>query len=391
MKNHLIILLNIFLLYSCDQRSSGIEKVERLGISIDTVMIDTGEDFINLRFGIYRSGLSNDKKYLYISGGTSPYLERINLETLTFEEKMIFDDDGPNAFGDYVYGVSSDVNNNLILTSWDGTSIFSLEKQKLKKYLLDGKNFKGDKLENREQFTSKIIPSQDYKTIYGLIENYESGEVFFAIVDKNEQFLKKEKLEGFEHANEFIVTYRVGAGATVSPQNTEIVRLGNKLVITNPTFSRIAVYDLDNKNLSYFDCRPSLTASEKSGKYTEEVNSREEFDIQRIRIGEEVTFLPLMMDTDNEHYVRLSIIGKPKINDKGLPEMNDHQVFVSTLNETFEVVKETEVSDGIGKLFSTAIPQKPFMKDGKIWLYLNVNDELAFVRLALTDAIIKSP
>lgn len=383
MKKYFFFVISVFLLYSCNQPPSELKKSEGLNISIDTVMIETGEDFINLRFGIYRSGLSNDKKYLYNSGGTSPYLERINLETLTFEEKMIFDDDGPNAFGDYVHGVSSDVNNNLILTSWDGTSIFNLEKQKLKKYLLDGKNFQGDKLENREQFTSKIIPSQDYETVYGLIENYESGEIFFAVVDKNEQSLQKIKLEGFELANEFIVTYRVGAGATVSPQNTEIVRLGNKLVITNPTFSRVAVYDLDKKNLSYFDCRPSLTASEKSGKYTEEVNSREEFEIQRIKIGEEVTFLPLMMDTDNDNYVRPSIIGKPKINDKGLPEMNDHQIFVSILNETFEVVKETEVSDGIGKLFSTPIPQKPFMKDGMIWLYLNINDELAFVRMGL--------
>ena len=383
MKNHFIIVLHIFLLYSCNQHASEIEKVEGLGISIDTVMIDTGEDFINLRSGIYRSGLSKDKKYLFNSGGTSSYLERINLETLTFEEKMIFDDDGPNAFGDYVYGVSSDVNNNLILTSWDGTSIFNLEKQKLKKFLLDGKNYKGDNLENREQFTSKIIPSQDYTTVYGLVQNHENGEVFFAIVDEDTQSLRKFKLEGFERANDFIVTHRVGAGATVSPQNTEIVMLGNKLVITNPVFSRIAVYDLDKENLSYYDCQPSLTASEKVGEYKEEVNSREEFQIQKIKIGEEVTFLPLMKDSENTNYVRLSIIGKPKINEKGIPEMNDHQVFVSILNGSFEVVREAELTDGVGKLFSTPIPQKPFLKDGRIWLYLNIEDELAFVRLGL--------
>jgi len=302
---------------------------------------------------------------------------------LAFEEKMIFDDDGPNAFGDYVYGVSSDVNNNLILTSWDGTSIFNLEKQKLKKFLLDGKNYEGDNLENREQFTSKIIPSPDYTTVYGLVQNHENGEVFFAIVDDESQSLRKIKLEGFERANDFIVTYRVGAGATVSPQNTEIVRLGNKLIITNPTFSRIAVYDLNKLNLSYYDCQPSLTASEKVGEYTEEVSSREEFEIQKIKIGEEVTFLPLMKDSDSENYVRLSIIGKPRINDKGLPEINDHQVFVSILNGSFEVVREAKLTDGVGKLFSTPIPQRPFMKDRRIWLYLNVDDELAFVRLGL--------
>ncbi|MFO7826479.1 MAG: DUF4221 family protein, partial [Cyclobacterium sp.] len=359
-------------------------KVEGLEVSIDTVLIATGEDFINLRSGIYFSGLSNDGKYLFNSGGTSPYLERINLETLKFEERMNFDEDGPNAFGDYVFGVSSDVNNNLVLTSGDGTSIFNLEKQKLKKFIFNGREFQGDKLEGREQFISKIIPSHDYKTVYGLVENYETGEIFFAIVNEENQSLKKVKLDGFERAHEYTVEHSVGGGvSTSSPQSSEIVRLGNKLIITNPVFSKIAVYDLAEKNLKYYDCNPTLTASGKVGTYTKEVNSRESFEMEILKIKEEVTFLPLMIDLNNEHYVRLSIIGEPKMNDKGLPEMNDHKVFISILNDSFEVTKEAEVADGIGKLFSTPIPQKPFMKDGKVWLYLNVNDELAFVRLDL--------
>jgi hypothetical protein len=73
------------------------------------------------------------------------------------------------------------------------------------------------------------------------------------------------------------------------------------------------------------------------------------------------------------------------MNDQGMLEMNDHNVFISILNDSFEVIKEAEVADGIGKLFSTPIPQKPFFKDGKVWLYLNVNDELAFVRLDLNS------
>jgi hypothetical protein len=159
--------------------------------------------------------------------------------------------------------------------------------------------------------------------------------------------------------------------------------LANKLVITNPIFSKIAVYDLVEENLKYYACQPTLTAPEKIGTYTKDVNSREEFFIRKIEIGKEVTFLPLMIDTTADKYVRISTIGQPKMNDKGLPEIHDHKIFISILNESFEVIKEEEISDGIGKLFSTDIPQKPFLKDGKIWLYLNINDELAFVRIDL--------
>jgi len=383
MKNLLRLSVYLLLLYSCNQPSSTTKKIEGLDIAVDTVMIATGDDIINLQFGISQSGISHDKKYLFNSGGTSAYLERINLETLSFEEKMIFDGEGPNAFGDYVYGVSSDVNNNLILTSHYSTSIFNLEKQKLKNYLLIGRNFKGEQLEKREQFTSKIIPTKDYKTMFGLVQNYDTGEIFFAIVNEETEVLRKVKLNGFERANDFSVRYQVGRGASVSPQNTEIVRLGNKLIITNPVFSKIAVYDLVEENLRYYACIPTLTASEKMGAYTKEVNSREEFEIQKIEIGKEVTFLPLMTDSTTAQYVRISTIGLPKMNDKGLPEMYDHKVYVSILNDSFEVIKEAEVANGIGKLFSNPIPQKPFLKDGKVWLYLNINDELAFVRLDL--------
>ena len=90
-----------------------------------------------------------------------------------------------------------------------------------------------------------------------------------------------------------------------------------------------------------------------------------------------------MTAATTDKYVRISTIGLPKLNDKGLPEMNDHKVYINILDDSFEVIKETEVPDGIGKLFSNFIPQKPFLKDGKIWLYLNIQDELAFVRLDL--------
>ncbi|MBR9775561.1 MAG: DUF4221 domain-containing protein [Cytophagales bacterium] len=383
MKHFGYLWVGILLLYSCNQSSSTFNGVDGLDITVDTVMIATGDDIINLKWGIYQSGISHDKKYLFISGGTSPYLERINLETLAYEEKMIFDVEGPNGFGDYVYAVSSDVNNNLILTSHYSTSIFNFDKQKLKKYLLIGRNFKGEQLIKREQFTSKIIPSKDYKTTFGLIQNHDTGEIFFAIVNEETDVLRKVKLNGFEKAEDFTVRHQQGRGASISPQNTEIVQLGNKLVITNPVFSKIAVYDLVEQNLKYYPCLPTLTASEKTGTYIKDVNSREEFTIRKIEIGKEVTFLPLMTEATTDKYVRISTIGLPKLNDKGLPEMNDHKVYISILNDSFEVIKETEVPDGIGKLFSNPIPQKPFLKDGKIWLYLNIQDELAFVRLDL--------
>tara|TARA_R110002050_G_scaffold299346_1_gene464667 strand:- start:315 stop:503 length:189 start_codon:yes stop_codon:yes gene_type:complete len=56
-------------LYSCNQSSSTFNGVDGLDITVDTVMIATSDDIDNLKWGISKSGISHDKKYLFISGG----------------------------------------------------------------------------------------------------------------------------------------------------------------------------------------------------------------------------------------------------------------------------------------------------------------------------------
>jgi len=69
MKHFGYLWVGILLLYSCNQSSSTFNGVDGLDITVDTVMIATGDDIINLKWGIYQSGISHDKKYLFISGG----------------------------------------------------------------------------------------------------------------------------------------------------------------------------------------------------------------------------------------------------------------------------------------------------------------------------------
>ena len=61
--------MGILLLSSCKQSSTSSSGVDGFDIAVDTVMISTGDDIINLKWGIYQSGISHDKKYLFISGG----------------------------------------------------------------------------------------------------------------------------------------------------------------------------------------------------------------------------------------------------------------------------------------------------------------------------------
>jgi hypothetical protein len=69
MKHFGYLWVGILLVYSCNPSSSSSKDADNLDKAVDTVMIATGDDIINLKWGIYQSGISHDKKYLFISGG----------------------------------------------------------------------------------------------------------------------------------------------------------------------------------------------------------------------------------------------------------------------------------------------------------------------------------
>lgn len=60
-----------------------------------------------------------------------------------------------------------------------------------------------------------------------------------------------------------------------------------------------------------------------------------------------------------------------------LPNATDAEVFLTIFGENLEMLAESKIS-GI-----TMPPQKQFAKDGKIWMFVNVEDKLGFARISM--------
>lgn len=70
----------------------------------------------------------------------------------------------------------------------------------------------------------------------------------------------------------------------------------------------------------------------------------------------------------------LGFIALPRIDGEDLR----YKTYLSILNTDFELLGEKETSDLISK-----VPNPQFVKDGKIHLFLNVDDELAYTRISI--------
>lgn len=59
------------------------------------------------------------------------------------------------------------------------------------------------------------------------------------------------------------------------------------------------------------------------------------------------------------------------------PTATGAEVFLTIFDENLSMLAETEISS------ISMPPQKHFVKDGKIWMFVNMEDEIGFVRLAI--------
>jgi hypothetical protein len=119
----------------------------------------------------------------------------------------------------------------------------------------------------------------------------------------------------------------------------------------------------------------NITSNGKNKEYKLKHNSEESFNLELDRYLEEINFMGLIWDENNEIFYRFSY--ELISSEENAFEFKKAKVYLTAYDKDLNQIGETIVPDLIKK------PQKHFAKDGKIWIYENLNDELAFVRFSI--------
>jgi hypothetical protein len=103
----LLPLLSLILLAACGEKGSSESSesgniLENLTYTLDTLVVDPGEEIIDLSGGLRLSNLSDDKSKLYLYTQKEHQIAIINLDKLELEEFLPFEVEGPNGIGQYV-------------------------------------------------------------------------------------------------------------------------------------------------------------------------------------------------------------------------------------------------------------------------------------------------
>uniref|UniRef100_UPI0025DF7DDE DUF4221 family protein n=1 Tax=Algoriphagus sp. TaxID=1872435 RepID=UPI0025DF7DDE len=73
--------------------------LENLTFTIDTLVVNPGEEIINLSQGVRNGSLDESKTYFYLFDEVTAQMNKINLDKLILEEQIPFEKEGPNGVG----------------------------------------------------------------------------------------------------------------------------------------------------------------------------------------------------------------------------------------------------------------------------------------------------
>tara|TARA_R110002020_G_scaffold259559_1_gene473493 strand:+ start:2106 stop:2570 length:465 start_codon:yes stop_codon:yes gene_type:complete len=120
---------------------------------LDTVMVDAGDHFFFLNWGLGLSDVSPDRKYLYNLNPDSYLLEIVDLDNLKLQKTVQLEKEGPNGIGnDYYQKIQILKNGNICLFGQLKVNIVT-EATKLVKTI----EFDQIKLEANERIGNKSV------------------------------------------------------------------------------------------------------------------------------------------------------------------------------------------------------------------------------------------
>jgi hypothetical protein len=189
------------------------------------------------------------------------------------------------------------------------------------------------------------------------------------------------KLPGEEELPEYTVELKSDQMLSTFTSEKTVQKFGNKLVLSSTGYTDLYILDLKNDSVYHVDYSPRLSAKAKKGDYPSEVNSVERMKEVIQDIHADINFQPLIWDEKNKRFYRFSFETSPMGNtDWPLFQPAEQKplskLFLSILDEDFNLLGESDVSH------MGSVPIYAFAKDGKIWYYVNMDDELGFVRMA---------
>ncbi len=366
-------------LASCGTKESA-ENTQATSIDftyeIDTVVVDAGDEFLYLNWDLSISDVSSDKKYLYNLNPESLRMEIVDLDNLSLKETIQFEKEGPNGIGgNYYLGLQVLDNGNICLLGMEKINIIATSGLLLNSIDFVQKDLKGYELKDDEKISYRGVFTPDGKKYAAVLENKD----FFkpargmVIIDMETDSINYIPLDLFARLKEFEIVLQMGnAPGIATGERAYFSFIEDNLIISSSAYNEVYHYNIDTDSLAHYSFEASLTDNEKVPNYPNQVSSNKEWDDAEKAKKEQVSFNEFFKITEHNIFWRFST----KL-DRMIGDSATYDIVLTIFDQNLTQLHEEKVDySEMGSL--------TFFKDGSLYSYINLEDELGFVRIKPT-------
>ncbi len=369
----------IFGVFGCQESNEDIGStnvLENLTYTVDTVIIDPKGEILNLGDGARRSTISPDRNTFYHYEFRNAVITEVDLDKLELTAIHQFAKEGPNSVGfnpAKIYALPKD--QFLVVSPMISVGIFNKNGEKLRGLNFNYREIEGVDLEEEGLINRNAVLSEDFNYLFALSSNNPtSTKVKLTVVDIETKKGKSIRLPAFDETVLFRVTMRSGNTIAGISENLDTQIIKEKLYIFSSATSDIYQYDYKLDSLRLIEFPHVLVSPRKSGDFKNEVSSEQEFEEEKAKLLYQTSFKGLILDDKSERFFRFA--HKP-IPDADRRSFERAEVFLFTYDQELNLIGEKHLTE------LDKIPEFAFFKDGKLWSYVNVDDELGFAVMDL--------
>jgi hypothetical protein len=373
MKKYLL-LFCLPLFFSCGEKGSSETRepdniLENLTFTIDTVVTNSGEDIFNLTMGIRSLDLSLDKKTLFYFENLPPKLLQVDLESKKLLEKKTFEVEGPNGIGSFVAKIEVGPDGKLFLMGNTGLGIFEESGTMLQNLKIEPEGIDFELAKNFFSLYGNSFYDWENQKIYTWPRDEGSETLGLISIDVQTKTAKIIDTPEMEIVKKYSIQSEDNGSFQVSAQRVYLSKHDGKILIACSAIGNLYEYDPQTENLKFIEINHQLIPNRLTGEVTNQLHSSRDFLKEMANINSQIMYQDLKWDSSRDLFLRIAM----KVLPSNIPdEPTKYDYYLLAYDQNFNLLGESklELRDRIDSSF--------FWKDGKLYSYVNVEDELGF-------------
>ncbi|MEB2779362.1 DUF4221 family protein [Algoriphagus sp. C2-6-M1] len=375
MTKYLYLLLAIAFISCSSERKSEAENNDdfKFSYTVDTVLVDAGEHFFFLNEDLELADVSPDRKLLYNLNPNTFLLEIVDLDDLKLKKTIQLEKEGPDGVGsEYYQKIQVLENGNISLFGQFKINIVTEQGKLVKTIELDQIKIQNFDQKEEEKIGWTSVLSDDGKLLASTLVNfdYKTPAKGIVVIELETDSIKYIPLKLFEELKQFEIMFQEGnAPGIISGESTYLRFIDNSLIISSSAYNDVYRYNTSSDSLSHYSFKASLTDNEKIRNSPNEVHSSKEWTDAEKAKSEQVSFKEFLKLPEQNIFWRVSTD-----KDRMIVDSVVFKQVATFFDADFKMLNEQELEN-----FHSF--RKPFFKDGMLYSFINIEDELAFVRL----------